>query len=131
MLIEDYQKLYERKTGEKSFAEPGFRRLFVPSRGFLDIRIQNKDLAIISSVCGECKFWLDFLTALSSVFGYKACITETKRNIKVFIRALGFKIEQIDIRVNERPRYSGKDKYGRKFQATPRGNTYIFEWEVR
>ena len=87
---------YERKTGEKFERDARFELFFLPEKGFCEIG-QLKDMLVANQCCGDLLFWRDKInSAARKAGGIKACGTWCiRKEIKAYIRLLGYRIEKI------------------------------------
>lgn len=127
--LEDYIQMYEKHTGERFEFNPNFSFFFKPEHGFCEYKAEKTGL-YIWQLCGDLKYWVDI--------GYKVCkkmnlpsmSAYILRHPKPFIRALGFKIVQIEDKEGYK-KYHCENKSGEKLTATQYGKKFIFVWNIR
>ena len=134
--LDEWIKIYEKKTGEEFKPSDGFKLFFFPTRGFAEIRLTDK-MVIIAQLCGDMMFWRNLVEFLSQAIGYEYAGTYCIRNIKAYIRLCGFTIIRTETLDDGLKRYFCIDKHGKKGQASPAwisNNTghagYYITWEV-
>ena len=120
MELADYIKLYEHKAKEKFEPHPGFRLIFLPERGFCEIKI-DKDLLIIRQTCGDGDFWLDFAHSMAQLFMCQAIALFLVRNVKAYIRRWGYQINKVESLPDGTERYHCTNSDGKWGLASPCG----------
>ncbi|AXB82594.1 hypothetical protein ACG98G_04770 [Megasphaera hexanoica] len=112
---------YEKRTGDKFQALPGFTLWYLPDRGFCQWKPMDKNKTILCwSLCHDAKFWRDALECVALQFGYDRIMTVCILPIKAYIRYWGWKIEQDFVKDDGLHRYICSDKQGREVVITPK-----------
>ena len=118
--LQEWQEIYEKKAHEKFELEAGFHLFYLPNRGFACLSMDREQgVLIISQVCGDGEFWLDFITLEAESQQLPRFLCYTERNIKAFLRTFkitGFK-DGYDIQ-------TCRDKNGKKVIVAKHGNGY-------
>lgn len=119
--LKQWIEKYEKKTGDKFCCPDGFKLLFLPSRGFAQIKtdIEGK-MIIIYQLCGDAHFWHDIAEVIAVNSGLECIATICTRKIEPYIRFWGWKIDRIYELPDGLKRYFGYDKFGRPFVASPK-----------
>lgn len=80
---------YEQRTGEYPNGWPGSEFIFDEERGFC-VFIQDDSTLIVGEVCGNGRFWLDYLIQKAQELSCTKLRFWTKRNPAAFTRKFGF-----------------------------------------
>ena len=128
--LEEWIALYNKKIPEGFKRDERFELFYLPEKGFVEVADAGT-MIIVYQLCGEFKFWRDFVEKLSREFGYTYAGTLVVRNIKPYIRMAGFvpyRIEKTDLG----ERFFCRDKHtGQRAEVTPvNETTYCVTWEV-
>lgn len=118
MTLEHYIKKYEQQSKEKFKPHAGCKLLFLPNRGFCEIYI-SKDMAMVHQLCGDGKFWKDYIDCLCTMIGIGQAGTICTRNIKAYIRLFGFKIYYTETLSDGTNKYYISNETGKKGQCSP------------
>lgn len=93
MTIDEWIKLYEKKTKSTFKPHPNFKLLFFPERGFCEVAFEPKTEMIMAyQLCGDGRFWKRVLDSLAMVAGFEHCGAICIRHVKPYIRFFGFHI---------------------------------------
>lgn len=128
---------YEKKTGDKFKADQRYGFFFLPDKGFCEIAVIN-NMVVVQSLCGDIRFWRDKVEELARKLHIKMCGTWCiRREIKAYIRLLGYKIVEETVLSDGRSRYVGENKDGGKGWVSPAYenltygyDAYFVTWEV-
>lgn len=128
--LEEWIELYENKANERFERDERFELFYLPEKGFVEIMDTGK-MVWVNQLCGEFKFWRDFIERVTRKLGYSHAGTLCIRHIKAYLRMAGFAPYKVEV-TEQGERYFCVDKNtGQKGQASPAGkNTYYITWEV-
>lgn len=90
--LEEWIRIYEKKTSEKFNPKSDRQLVFDSEKGFCQLKISEGKL-FVYQVCGDGKHWRNFSEYVARNLGIKACVTYcVRKNIRAFIRLLGYHI---------------------------------------
>lgn len=120
--LEEWQRIYEKKTGEKVELEQGHHLFYLPTRGFASCSMdRDKGFLIVGQVCGnDGDFWFDFVMLEAESQNLPIVFTYTIRNIKSFLKV--FKVNVLEENENEK---ICRDRYGKLVKVIKRGGGHI------
>lgn len=133
--IEDWIKKYETKTGDAFERKASFELLYIPERGFAEIKVGDSAL-FVWQLCGDGRWWFKTLMDTAKRLRLKYLTALVVRKVEPFIRIFGYRVKSIIEAANGTKRYCGADSSGRKVTATTALNedgSYahaIITWEV-
>ena len=128
--LEQWIALYNKKIPEGFERDKRFELFYLPNKGFAEVMDSGK-MVWVNQMCGDFKFWRDFVEKVTQKLGYSHAGTLCIRNVKAYIRMAGFTVDRIE-KTAQGDRYFCTDKHsGQKGQASPAGkDTYYITWEV-
>ena len=140
--LEEYIKLYEKKTKDKFKPKDGFKLFYFPDRGFCEIGVttvyNGQKMMIIYQLCGDGKFWRDYATLTAQNLNIKKigsiCI---RKNVEAYIIFWGVKITKKEPLDNGSFIYYAENKEGKaarlapiRIHDDPSRISYFVTWEV-
>lgn len=140
--LEEYIKLYEKKTKDKFKPKDGFKLFYFPDRGFCEIGVttvyNGQKMMIIYQLCGDGKFWRDYATLTAQNLNIKKigsiCI---RKNVEAYIRFWEFKITKKEPLDDGSFIYYAENKEGKaarlapiRIHDDPSRISYFVTWEV-
>ena len=94
--LEEWIKVYEKKTGEEFKHDERFAFFYLPEKGFCEV-VATDEVIIVGNVCGDGRFWRNFVDKLAQEFNIKLGGTIfCRKEFRAYIRLLGFKIDKFD-----------------------------------
>lgn len=119
--LREWIDIYEKKTEDKFGVPEGFRLIYLAERGFAQYKLDiNGKLIMVAQLCGDAKFWKDFLEMTYAHVGFDAIGTLCTRHIKPYIRGFGWDILTEQVKDGQQ-RFLCQDSIGRKVVATEYG----------
>ena len=110
---------YEKKTGVKFVADKRYGLFFLPDKGFCEIATLE-NMVVARCMCGDITFWREKIEDLAHKLNYSMCGTWCiRRQIKAYIRLLGYKIIKEDILSDGKSRYECINNNGGKGWVSP------------
>lgn len=95
--LQDYDRLYIRKTGDAPNAPPDFTRTYLPERGWCYWKLDPTDpLLYIWSVSGDGHFWHDWARTIANTLHLTAICTICTRPIRPYIRLWHWTIDRTE-----------------------------------
>jgi len=91
IMLNEWISCYERKTGEVFRGWPYAAFAYDAVNGFC-VFIQDGDVLLIGEVCGNGRYWLQFLTHKAKELGCIKLRFGTKRNPAAFTRKYKFDV---------------------------------------
>lgn len=126
--IEDWIKKYETKTEDAFERKASFELLYIPERGFAEIKVGESAL-FVWQLCGDGRWWFERLSEICGRHGLRHISAFTCRAPRPFMRIFGYgDIECVD------GKFVGR-KGDKVCTATPVAcgdgkGMYIVTWEV-
>ena len=133
--LEEWINFYEKKTGEKFVRDESYELFYLPDKGFCELAVGDK-MIVIKQLSGDARFWKKFAEEIARQMQKKVCGTWfIRREVKAYIRLLGFKVERVETLPDGLERYYGVDKNGKKGLMSPaykngKQKEYFVTWEV-
>ena len=134
--LEEWIKIYEKKTGVEFKADPRAKLQFIPEKGFAEIGA-TENMIVIGQTCGDAKFWKNFSEMLARQLGLNHLGTWCIRKIEPYIKLFNIEIVQVEDAGEGLKRYHCRQKdTGKSALFSPRsrnsaGNVvYMVTWEI-
>ena len=90
--LEEWRKIYEKKSGEKFVRDESYELFYLPEKGFCKIAVTEK-MIVVNQVCGDGIFWKNFANEIARRMGLKiGKVYFVRKNPKAYIRLLGYRI---------------------------------------
>lgn len=138
MTLDEWIKLYEKKTDSTFKPHPSFKLLFFPERGFCEVAFEPKTEMIMAyQLCGDGRFWKRVLDSLAMVAGFKHCGAICIRHVKPYIRLFGFHISREEKLADDTCIYYCENADGVHARIAPAWKnedgtySYYVTWEVK
>lgn len=126
--FEEYKAFYEKHAG-KLVLNPRFDLYFHPDHGFSEFRLTDKFL-FAGAMAGDMDYWLAKAKDMCRKHGLISMTTFTPRNLKAYLRRIGFKIDHSEV-VGDITKYHAYNKEGQHLLAEPYNDGYILTWGVK
>ena len=134
--LEEWIKLYEKKTGTAFKAAPRATLQFDADKGFAEFGV-FKDMVIIGQLCGDAKHWKNFGENLAKQLGLNHLGTWCIRKLEPYIKFFNVEVDMIEEAGEGLKRYHGHFKdTGKKALFSPRSRNsagkivYMVTWEI-
>ena len=134
--LEEWIKIYEKKTGTEFKADPRAKLQFNPEKGFAEFGVYE-DMVIVGQCCGDAKYWKEIAEYLASQLDLKHLGTWCCRKIEPYIKLFNVEIEFTEDAGEGLKRYHCRIKdTGKPALFSPRsrnsaGNVvYMVTWEI-
>ena len=134
--LEEWIKLYEKKTGTEFKADPRATLQFDADKGFAEFGV-FEDMVIIGQLCGDAKHWKNFGETLAKQLGLNHLGTWCIRKIEPYIKFFNVEVDMIEEAGEGLKRYHGHFKdTGKKALFSPRSRNsagkivYMVTWEI-
>ena len=134
--LEEWIKIYEKKTKTKFEPDARAKLFFDAEKGFAEIGT-TKNLVVIGQLCGDAKHWKKIAEELAKNLNIFHLGTWCIRNIEAYIKFFNVEIDFIEDAGENLKRYHGHFKdTGKSALFSPRsrnsaGNlVYMVTWEI-
>ena len=134
--LEEWIKIYEKKTGVEFKADPRAKLQYDAEKGFAEYGT-TESMVVIGQLCGDAKYWKKFGEMLAIQLGLKHLGTWCIRKIEPYIKFFNVEVDEIEEAGEGLKRYHGHFKdTGKKALFSPRsrnaaGNVvYMVTWEI-
>lgn len=136
MTMDEWIKIYEKKTNSTFKPHPNFQLLFFPERGFCEAAFESKTRMVMAyQLCGDGRFWRRVLESLALAAGFRHCVAICIRHVKPYIRLFGFHVVSAEELPDGSFLYYAADVEGHKARLAPAWKeqddyAYYVTWEV-
>lgn len=134
--LEEWIKIYEKKTGVKFEADPRAKLQFDAEKGFAEFGATDNQV-VIGQLCGDAKYWKKVGEILARQLGLNHLGTFCIRKIEPYIKLFNVEIDMTEEAGEGLSRYHGHFKdTGKKALFSPyarnaAGNVvYLVTWEI-
>ena len=134
--MDDWIKLYEKKTGVKFEPDSRATLKFDPEKGFAEFGVFG-NMVVIGQLSGDAKYWKKLAENLAQQLGLNHLGTWCIRNVEAYIKLFNVEVDMIEEAGEGLKRYHGHFKdTGKKALLSPRsrnsaGNVvYMVTWEI-
>jgi len=128
MTFDEYVSYYEKHAGKLKL-NPRYNLVYDPEHGFSEFAISGNYL-LAGSMCGDFDYWISMARYLCKKHNLVSMTTFTARNVKAYIRRIGFKITDTYLGRGMTD-YHAVNKIGERLLAEQVDGGYILTWEVK